>query len=281
MAGVKRYFRLLDTTDFVKEKKGAQVITSARGRIEFCGVDFGYKKGESVLKGLDLKIKAGQTVALVGHSGAGKSTIASLIFRYYDPQKGKVLLDGNNLKDLTKESLRQQIGFVSQEAFVFNDTILGNLKFAKPDASMQEVEAACKIANIYDFIKNLSKGFKTKVGERGVRLSGGEKQRLSIARAVLENAPVLVFDEATSHLDSESEKLIQDALWKLTRNRTTVIIAHRLSTIKNVDEIFVLDKGKIVEKGSHRHLINKQSGIYKNFFEIQTKSMMENDWSVS
>ena len=222
-----------------------------------------------VLRDINIVIPKGKTIALVGQSGSGKSTLVDLIPRYYDVQKGKVLIDGINVKDLGIHDLRQLIGNVNQEAILFNDTFYSNITFGVDNASRENVEQAARIANAYDFIMESEHGFDTNIGDRGGRLSGGQRQRVSIARAILKNPPILILDEATSALDTESERLVQDALYKLMKTRTTVAIAHRLSTIKNADEIYVLHEGRIVEQGTHDDLIRK-NGYYKKLHDMQS-----------
>ena len=222
-----------------------------------------------VLRDINIVIPKGKTIALVGQSGSGKSTLVDLIPRYYDVQKGEVLIDGINVKDLGIHDLRQLIGNVNQEAILFNDTFYNNITFGVDNASRENVEQAARIANAYDFIMESEHGFDTNIGDRGGRLSGGQRQRVSIARAILKNPPILILDEATSALDTESERLVQDALYKLMKTRTTVAIAHRLSTIKNADEIYVLHEGRIVEQGTHDDLIRK-NGYYKKLHDMQS-----------
>ena len=216
-----------------------------------------------------MKVPKGHTVALVGQSGSGKSTIANLITRFYDVNKGAISIDGDNIKDITQESLRNLLGLVTQDSILFNDTVKGNLQVAKPDATDEEVIEALKIANAWEFVQHLPKGIETNVGDSGGKLSGGQKQRLSIARAVLKNPPIMILDEATSALDTESERLVQDALEKMMKHRTSVVIAHRLSTIQNADTIVVLSKGEIVEQGKHQELLDKK-GVYFSLVEMQS-----------
>ena len=222
-----------------------------------------------ILNNITLDIPKGKTVALVGPSGGGKSTLMDLIPRFIEPQEGKVLFDGIDIKDIHSASLRNQIGFVNQESILFNDTIFNNICFGKPDATVEQVETAAKIANAHDFILKTENGYQTNIGDRGMKLSGGQKQRINIARAVLKNPAILLLDEATSALDTESEKLVQDALNKLMKNRTTLIIAHRLSTIQGADKIVVLEAGKIIEEGSHADLV-ESNGLYRRLIDMQT-----------
>ncbi|EEK15806.1 ABC transporter, ATP-binding protein, partial [Capnocytophaga gingivalis ATCC 33624] len=226
---------------------------------------------EYVLKDFSLEIPKGKTVALVGQSGSGKSTIANLIARFYDVDKGSISFDGIDIRDIKIHSLRDLIGIVSQDSILFNDTITNNLLIGKADASSQEIEEAAKVANAYNFINDLPNKFQTNIGDMGGKLSGGQKQRLSIARAVLKNPPIMILDEATSALDTESEKLVQNALEKMMLNRTSVVIAHRLSTIQNADIIVVMEKGKIIEQGNHTSLMAK-NGTYRKLVEMQSFS---------
>jgi subfamily B ATP-binding cassette protein MsbA len=221
-----------------------------------------------VLKDINLVIKKGKTVALVGPSGGGNSTLADLVPRFYDPIEGQVLIDGTSLKDLELESLRKHIGVVTQESILFNDSIFNNIAFGMPHVKEEDVIQAAKIANAHDFIMQTENGYQTLIGERGSKLSGGQRQRLSIARAVLKNPPILILDEATSALDSESERLVQDALFNLMKNRTSIVIAHRLSTIQHADEIVVIQHGVIAERGTHTEL-NNQQGLYRKLAAMQ------------
>jgi ATP-binding cassette subfamily B protein len=229
---------------------------------------------ETALENIDFRLQPGQLAALVGPSGAGKTTLTYLIPRLYDPTAGRITLDGHDLRDLGLDSLSRQIGMVTQETYLFHDTIRTNLLYAQPDATQAEIEAACRAANIHDFIAALPDGYDTVAGERGYRLSGGEKQRLAIARVILKDPRVLVLDEATSHLDSQSEALIQDALTRIMANRTSIVIAHRLSTILAADVIFVLDRGKIVERGTHDELVAAR-GLYAELYETQFRAQRE------
>lgn len=273
MRSVKRVFDILDTKEEVQDINRAINLRSIRGDVEFQDVKFKYRN-KNVINGLNLKISSGQVVAIVGKSGVGKSTLAKLLLRFYDPQEGNILVDGHNIREITQKSLRENIGVVLQDTAIFNDTAYNNIAYANPKASKNDVIKAAHIANAHDFVRDLPEGYDTMVGERGVRLSGGEQQRVNIARAVLKNPPILVLDEATSHLDSESEQLIQDALWKLIKGRTSIVIAHRLSTVMKADLIVVLDKGKISEVGTHDELV-KHEGIYNKLFKIQSGSYLK------
>ncbi|MFJ7828209.1 ABC transporter ATP-binding protein [Psychrobacillus sp. NPDC096623] len=268
-ASMDRVFELMDEEYDIVDKKGASTLGVASGEVTFSNVSFQYEKdGQMILEDVNFRVNAGETVAFVGMSGGGKSTIISLIPRFYDASNGQVLIDGKDVKDITIESLRKQIGIVLQDNILFSDSVKSNILMGKPGATDEEVVEAAKAANAHDFIMELPYGYDTKVGERGVKLSGGQKQRVAIARVFLKNPPILVLDEATSALDLESESLIQDSLEKLASNRTTIIVAHRLSTITHADTIFVIENGKVMESGSHVHLM-KQKNIYYNLFQIQ------------
>jgi ATP-binding cassette, subfamily B, bacterial MsbA len=221
-----------------------------------------------VLKNFSLKVPKGKTVALVGQSGSGKSTIANLITRFYDVNEGGIKIDGENIKNLSKKSLRGLMGLVNQDSILFNDTVANNLKIGKENATEEEIMEALEIANAWEFVKDLPNGIDTNIGDSGGKLSGGQKQRLSIARAVLKNPPIMILDEATSALDTESERLVQDALENMMKNRTSIVIAHRLSTIQNADAIIVMQKGEIVEQGKHQELLDKK-GVYNNLVKMQ------------
>lgn len=269
--GIRDYLKILDEKPDLTEIEQPLYPTAIRGRVEFQNVWFKYpeKSGQDVFHGLNLTVAPGQVVALVGRSGVGKTTIAHLLVRFFDPDRGRVLIDGLDLRDLSFASLHQNIGLVMQENYLFDDTIANNLRYGKPNATKEELEIACRVANAQEFIAKLPKGLDTLIGERGVKLSGGQRQRLSIARTILRNPRVLILDEATSSLDSHSEMLVQDALWKLIKGRTTIIIAHRLSTVQKADQILVLGKKKIIEQGSHQELL-KQKGIYASLHAIQS-----------
>ena len=273
LASMERIDKILQAEVEIKDKETPEHISSFEHQIEFRHVSFAYTDRKSaelvyVLKDINLVIPKGKTVALVGQSGSGKSTMVDLIPRYYDVQEGEVLIDGINVKDLAVHDLRMLIGNVNQEAILFNASFRDNIRFGKTDATDEEIANAAKIANAYEFITKSEKGFDTNIGDRGGRLSGGQRQRVSIARAILKNPPILILDEATSALDTESERLVQDALEKLMKTRTTVAVAHRLSTIKHADEICVLHEGKIVERGTHEELIEKE-GYYKKLHDMQ------------
>jgi subfamily B ATP-binding cassette protein MsbA len=263
----QRIFSVIDTEPAVKNKPNATVLPEFRSDIEFRNVGFSYDR-EPVLQNVNLKIEKGKTIALVGPSGGGKSTLADLVPRFYDPTSGEVLLDGVPLTDYDIESLRQQMGVVTQESILFNDTIFNNIAFGMEHVEEKDVIQAAKVANAHDFIMQTENGYQTMIGERGSKLSGGQRQRLSIARAVLKNPAILILDEATSALDSESERLVQDALNNLMKNRTSIVIAHRLSTIQHADEIVVIQSGRIIERGRHDELI-RQDGLYRKLNEIQ------------
>ncbi|MES2828556.1 MAG: ABC transporter ATP-binding protein [Bacteroidota bacterium] len=268
IAAGERVLDLIDTQPQLINKPDAIEVKGFSESLSFENVTFAYDEHE-VLYNINLKIPKGKTVALVGPSGGGKSTLLDLLPRFYDPKSGSVKIDGANYKDITVESLRNQMGIVNQDSFLFNDTIFNNIAFAKPDASEEEVIAAARIANAHDFIIGSAEGYQTFVGDRGGRLSGGQRQRICIARAVLANPPIMLLDEATSALDTESEKLVQEALNNLMKNRTSIVIAHRLSTIQHADLIVVLEKGTIKETGTHSQLL-KQDGLYSRLINMQT-----------
>lgn len=269
-ASMDRVFELMEEPYEVTDKKDARALPAIQGEIEFDHVEFAYEEeGFPVLRDMNFTVKPGETVALVGMSGGGKSTIVSLIPRFYDVTGGAIRIDGHDIREIQTKTLRDQIGMVLQDSILFSDSVRSNIMMGKPDASEEEIVSAAKAANAHDFIMELPNGYETTVGERGVKLSGGQKQRLSIARVFLKNPPMLILDEATSALDLESEALIQDSLSRLAHDRTTLIVAHRLSTITHADKILVIDHGELKEQGTHAELIAKQ-GIYYNLFQVQT-----------
>ncbi len=292
---VKRYYSILDSTIDIKESESAKELQVTKAEIEFKDVTFSYNdfaekviptgentkiipKDKKIIKAIDnmnFKINEGQKIALVGRSGGGKSTIINLIERFYDPDRGKILIDSQDIKEVTLKSLRENISLVSQEVILFDDTIINNISYSKEEATEEEIMQASKNAYCFDFISKLPDGFNTLIGPRGARLSGGQRQRISIARALLKDAPILLLDEATSALDTESEQAIQKALDLLMKDRTTIIIAHRLSTIINCDQIFVVDEGKIVEKGTHTELVQNEGSFYKYLYDLQFRQQEE------
>ncbi|MGY0694640.1 ABC transporter ATP-binding protein [Virgibacillus sp. FSP13] len=271
MAGFRRFTDMLDIAPEVVDRKGAQQVSALKGDITFYKVTFGYEKTQGpVLTALNLGINAGETVAFVGPSGAGKTTICSLIPRFYDVDSGSISIDGIDVRDMTKESLRNQIGIVQQDVFLFTGTLRENIAYGKLDATNEEIEQAAKRAHMEEFIKELPDGYETQVGERGLKLSGGQKQRIAIARMFLKNPPILILDEATSALDTETETIIQKALNELAKDRTTLIIAHRLATIKNADRIMVVTKNGIEEEGNHEELL-KRNGLFAHLHKVQMR----------
>lgn len=278
-ADIERYFGLLDQKIKVKDPVKPVKVESVDGEILFRNVSFSYgERKANAIHNFTLKIRQGQSVALVGRSGSGKTTLVKLLMRFYDLSKGKITIDKINIKDLRKSDLRSLMGVVPQEPILFNNTILYNIGYALPAGrqgkghpAKREIVAAARLANIDEFIESLPKKYETLVGERGVKLSGGQKQRLAIARMILSDPSIIIFDEATSQLDSESEKLIQDAFWKAIKNKTTIIVAHRLSTIMRADKIVVMEQGKIKEAGSHKELLSKPDSLYSHFWNLQIK----------
>lgn len=268
MTGFERFVEIIDTEPDIKDSKDSIALEKVEGRVEFENVSFQYDKGNHVLQNINLRLEPGETVALVGPSGGGKSTLCSLIPRFYEVTEGSIRIDGKDIRNIKLESLRRNIGIVQQDVYLFAGTIFENIKYGKPEAEYEEVIEAAKKANAHDFIIEMEKGYDTYVGERGVKLSGGQKQRISIARAFLKNPPILILDEATSSLDNQSERIVQQSLEDLASNRTTFVIAHRLSTIKRAKTIMVLTDNGIEEKGSHEELINR-NGVYASLYNAQ------------
>ncbi len=268
LAAAERVFKLIDTKSGIVDAPDAKIITSFENSIEFRSGYFSYNTGENVLRDINLKINKGSIVAIVGPSGAGKSTLVDMIPRFYDLTEGKLTFDGTDVRNIKISSLRSQMGIVTQETILFNDTILNNIAYGVADTPLDKIIAASKAANAHDFISKMESGYDTVIGDRGVKLSGGERQRLAIARALLKNPPILILDEATSSLDTESEILVQNAIVKLMEGRTSIVIAHRLSTIRSADVIVVVDKGQIVESGTHDQLLIT-SGLYKKLYDLQ------------
>jgi subfamily B ATP-binding cassette protein MsbA len=270
MASVKRVFEVVDIQPTIKDEKNATPLPKVQGKVEFQNISFAYEE-EEVLKNIDLSVEPGEIIALVGRTGAGKSTLMTLLLRFYDPSSGRITVDGYEIKEVKLESLRNQIAVVPQEISLFRGTIKDNIAYGRSNAKEEEIIAAAKLANAHNFIENLPMKYETQVGERGTKLSGGERQRVAIARAILRDPRILILDEATSSLDAETEALIREALERLMKGRTTFIIAHRLYTIEKADRIIVIDDGKIVETGPHAELLAK-GGLYKRLYEIQFKN---------
>ncbi len=269
-AAAERIFEITDTEPLIKSKPGAKVIKEFKDNVRFENVFFHYEDSdEMVLSDINFTVKKGDILAIVGPSGGGKSTFVDLIPRFYDPVAGRILIDGTDIRDFTIESLRSKMGIVTQETFLFNTTIFDNIAYGLSDFPMDKMIEAAKMANAHTFISEMPDGYKTIIGERGVKLSGGQRQRLTIARALLKNPDIMIFDEATSALDNESEILVQEAIERLMKNRTTFVIAHRLSTIRNATNILVLDKGKIIQQGTHEELIQQEKGLYKKLYDMQ------------
>ncbi len=274
LADMEKMFGLLHEDREVADMPGAQALSAGQAEVRFERVSFGYNPDRKILHEVNFTIPAGQTVAVVGSSGAGKSTLSRLLFRFYDVQDGCLFINGQDIRNVTQSSLRAAIGIVPQDTVLFNDTIYYNIAYGKPDASHDAVIAAAQAAHIHDFIESLPQGYDTKVGERGLKLSGGEKQRVAIARAILKNPAILIFDEATSALDSKSEKAIQAELRSIAQNRTTLIIAHRLSTVVDADQILVMDRGEIIERGAHDELLLR-NGMYAQMWNLQKRVEQE------
>jgi subfamily B ATP-binding cassette protein MsbA len=268
MAAADRIFQVIDTKPEVADRETGFKLAEVVGRVEFENVDFAYIPGESVLRDVSLKVEPGEVVALVGSSGSGKSTLIDLIPGFYNPDSGRVLIDGHDIRDLNLNALRSNMGIVTQEVILFHDTILNNIAYGMKNVPLDDVKAAAKAANADEFINKLPSGYETIIGDRGLKLSGGQRQRISIARAILKNPPILLLDEATSALDTEAEQLVQEAIDRLVRDRTTIVIAHRLSTIQNVDRIYLLEAGQVVQVGTHDELLAR-GGRYKELYTMQ------------
>lgn len=271
LAAAQRVFDVLDLPETVKNAADAKQLPPAKGEVSFKNVSFSYNPGEQVIANVSFDVKPGEMIAFVGPSGAGKSTVASLLPRFYDVDSGSITIDGKDLRGVTLDSLREQVGIVPQETVLFNGTVYDNILYGRLDATKEEVEAAAMAANAHNFIMELPQGYETKLGDRGVNISGGQRQRISIARAILKNPQILILDEATSALDTESERVVQEALDRLMVGRTSFVIAHRLSTIKNADKIMVLEKGQLVEQGTHDELM-AINGLYAHLYQIQYRS---------
>lgn len=268
LAAITRVYKILDREPTIKDKNGAIELSKFEKSIEFKDIYFSYDKDRLILNNVNIQLAKGQILAIVGLSGGGKTTLVNLLPRFYDPQKGKVLIDGKDIRDLKINSLREHIGIVTQETILFNDSVRNNIAFGRPDAGMDDVIRAAKAANAHDFIMKMSKGYDAFIGDRGMRLSGGQKQRIAIARSLFKDPPILILDEATSQLDTESERLVQEAIDRLMSHRTVFVIAHRLSTVEHADRIVVIESGKIVESGTHKELLDR-SGVYKRLYELQ------------
>ena len=275
MAAAQRVFDVLDLPESIKNLPEAKVLPTVKGQVSFNNVSFSYNPGEQVLNNVSFSVKPGEMIAFVGPSGAGKSTVASLLPRFYDVTDGSITIDGHDIRHVTLDSLREQVGIVPQETVLFNGSVYDNILYGRLDATQEEVEAAARAANAHNFIMELPKGYQTMLGDRGVNISGGQRQRISIARAILKNPQILILDEATSALDTESERVVQEALDRLMIGRTSFVIAHRLSTIKNADKIMVLEKGTLAEMGTHEELMAKD-GLYAHLYKIQYRSKETN-----
>ena len=275
MADSKEMVEILETPHQIKDISGAKILADAKGKIDFENIVFGFQDDRIILKDFDLSINSGEQVAIVGSSGAGKTTLTGLLLRLFEPTGGRILIDGNDIREITQESLRKNISLVPQDPVLFHRSILENIRYGRPEASDEEVIAAAQMAHCDKFVQKMPAGYQTMVGERGVKLSGGERQRVAIARAILKRAPILILDEATSSLDSKSEALIQDALDALMKDQTVIAIAHRLSTIRKMDRVVVLKGGTIIEQGSHQSLIRKRDGVYRKLWRLQSSGFIE------
>jgi ATP-binding cassette subfamily B protein len=276
LVDMERMFKLLGRNTQIADKSGAVPLPHARGELRFENVRFGYGPDREILHGVNFTVPAGTKVAVVGPSGAGKSTLARLLFRFYDVNAGRITIDGHDIRDLTRDSVRRQLGIVPQDTVLFNDSIYYNIAYGRPDAARADIERAAELAHLKPFIEALPQGYDTLVGERGLKLSGGEKQRVAIARAILKNPPILVFDEATSSLDSNAEQAILVAMRAVAEHRTSLVIAHRLSTIVDADEIVVLDQGAVAERGTHRELL-RAGGLYAQMWALQQREAKEKE----
>lgn len=271
LAAAQRVFMIIDMPEEIAESRDAKQLPEVSGKVEFQNVSFAYDDKGNVITDLSFSVKPGEVIAIVGPSGAGKSTIANLLPRFYDVNKGDIKIDGHSVREVTLDSLREQVGIVPQETMLFNGSVYNNILYGRLDATKEEIEAAAKAANAHDFIMQLTDGYETKLGDRGVKLSGGQRQRIAIARAILKNPRILILDEATSALDTESERVVQEALDRLMVGRTSFVIAHRLSTVKNADKILVLEKGNLVESGTHDELL-ALDGLYAHLYKIQYRN---------
>lgn len=271
LAAAQRVFMIIDMPEEIAESRDAKQLPEVSGKVEFQNVSFAYNDKGNVITDLSFSVKPGEVIAIVGPSGAGKSTIANLLPRFYDVNKGDIKIDGHSVREVTLDSLREQVGIVPQETMLFNGSVYNNILYGRLDATKEEIEAAAKAANAHDFIMQLTDGYETKLGDRGVNLSGGQRQRIAIARAILKNPRILILDEATSALDTESERMVQEALDRLMVGRTSFVIAHRLSTVKNADKILVLEKGNLVESGTHDELL-ALDGLYAHLYKIQYRN---------
>lgn len=271
LAAAQRVFMIIDMPEEIAESRDAKQLPEVSGKVEFQNVSFAYDDKGNVITDLSFSVKPGEVIAIVGPSGAGKSTIANLLPRFYDVNKGDIKIDGHSVREVTLDSLREQVGIVPQETMLFNGSVYNNILYGRLDATKEEIEAAAKAANAHDFIMQLTDGYETKLGDRGVNLSGGQRQRIAIARAILKNPRILILDEATSALDTESERVVQEALDRLMVGRTSFVIAHRLSTVKNADKILVLEKGNLVEAGTHDELL-ALDGLYAHLYKIQYRN---------